>query len=443
MLVVQRKKSRWTRRPLLLLGGLIAVVMMTPMPLLSVYIPYEHFDGGTKSSDSSLLLNFPPAVAPAPAPAPAPAAAATNYKLHKELISSSGCKFLIMQKAYDFHYEIFESIALRYPLPWETLSEECREAGLSADTPISVDYALCVSWRCHGRSPIQDQEGWGWKNYFEKHLKGEIRVRTDGRFVQFGSVVGFNKEEPTKLGIDWHGYAAQIEATCTGSKNVWRWLQQKENHYCVLHGLEHDNPVPPYLLPRTCQLNPQHQPGCWFLPIDYPSFPRPPLPGKNQKLNICIPKLDKKKNPKNATVLVHALQAIQPQNVAIVLNGRNTTNVPEIFESTGMAHYLAIPYKQSQLRDYYAFQEAMSHCHVMVPLIEPFGGSMVYFIGNTTQHQGKLSGFISQLIGNRIPSLLHSAVVSVYRNELTAPYFEYNASNFTDAFHKMLQHFSV
>jgi hypothetical protein len=84
------------------------------------------------------------------------------------------------------------------------------------------------------------------------------------------------------------------------------------------------------------------------------------------------------------------------------------------------------------------FQQRIASCHVLIPLVEPEGYTLRYF-GNDSR---KLSGFVSQAIGNGIPAVLHSAVVAIYGPYLKTPYFEYNdTQTFLAAFDRIIDYY--
>lgn len=355
---------------------------------------------------------------------------------------NASCRILITNKIPDFHYEILESIAMRYPLPWEILKQgSCRDSGLSGDDPILVDYLLSFVWKPALKN--EDMEGWGWKTYFDQHLVGRIRNRTattDGRFIQFRSIVGITEDDLYNK-VDWEEYAAEIEASCdVAPQTAWRWMRQSARRFCVLHGV-HGPIARPFkeIQRRMCYLNPQHAPNCWFIPADYPKFNPPQLPFVDgKKLRICIPSPTRK----DPTPLIQALQKTQPSNVEIFIPGRNAIVHPNFVEAN-LSHLVVT---QSDLKAYLDFQQTISQCHVMIPLVEPKGESISYYtqVGDT-KSMGKLSGFVSQLIGNGKPSLLHTSIVDIYGSALTARHYAYDStddgSSFTAAFQAMLASF--
>lgn len=349
------------------------------------------------------------------------------------LRTNASCRVLIVQKLVDYHYEVLESVAMRYPLPWHNLRHDCSNSGLTESDPIIIDFVLCFGWKMHVPG-FNRLEGWGWKRYFERYLKGRIRkrVNADSRIIQFRSIQGV---PPVPLSvIDWDGYAAQIETTCDtdplfASAKLWM-RQDKKAHFCVVHG---EAPMHRSLRRRTCYLNPQFAPQCWFIPADYPSFPPPPPPSENG-LRVCIPSFGRDHAP-----LVQALRELKPKNITVIVNGR-TAKIPHEFAKNDLSHYVKT---NRDAIDYWEFQRSMSQCHVMIPLVENRGITKRYFRGNESDNLGKLSSCIAQSIGNRIPTIMHTSVVKIYGMELTAPFYEYNTiedgSSFTAAFRQMLE----
>lgn len=321
------------------------------------------------------------------------------------------CHLLVANTRVDAHYEVLESVVLRYALPWKN-DPACQSAGRNASNPIVVDM---MSMFKHSKDEDRKTEAFGYQIYFESHLYNTTRRRhVDARYVRYNSFSIFGKwydfHESVKVG----DYDYIIEASCDVSiKKAWRNLRSNPRRYCVLHG--ESNP-PKVLRDRTCYLNPQHAPSCWFLPLDFPKFIPPPN-GSKSEITICTPA------SKNSTRLLVTLELLQLPNVKVAIYGRNA-NVPNGFLNLSIAsagHY----------RSFYDFQRFIASCHILVPMLEPTRLMSMYFTGSK-----KLSGSIAQILGNRIPSVLHTSVLDIYREEMTAPYFvyDYNISTGTDSF---------
>ena len=78
---------------------------------------------------------------------------------------------------------------------------------------------------------------------------------------------------------------------------------------------------------------------------------------------------------------------------------------------------------------FYDYQQLLvlaTKCHALIPLVHP--EQSAYFLtltknGGKGKQRVRLSGIIAQLIGNRIPSLVHATAADIYRQDFTAPYF--------------------
>ena len=213
-------------------------------------------------------------------------------------------------------------------------------------------------------------------------------------------------------------------------------------------------------------------------------------PTSNSTLNVCVNWKSELSDPTNGTVyrnytlLASALSTIEiDANVQILVIGRQA-RIPTEFE-----HLLDIDGSNvtikpvSDVSNYYEYQKLIAtSCHVMIPLLHPEDeNSQKYFlpkgdknirspilvesggvasdggasggIGSVGGGTGLLSGMISQIIGHKIPSVLHRAVAEIYGEYLTAPTFTYDTSTattrengneiagFNDAFLNMLYYF--
>lgn len=380
---------------------------------------------------------------------------------------ASACHILITSRLKDYHYEILESIALQYPIDWERNPKAlgCRKStrNSTASTPIVVDFLLDFKLKGYSNST----EAWGWKDYFEKHLQGNIvqrhaRFRTD-TFDKHGNVsfdedqrwIFFRRIVDATPGtvIDWAAYDFNIEANCGFFKNWERRLKQDiTRNYCVLHSSNPKKVAEMKLEPQVCNLNPQHAPRCWFLPSDLPKFPPPNTPsisslsnGTSIPVRICIG-WKANQDQRGRVIMEHrdtglvaqALETLRPKNVQIAVIGRDARIPKRIQAAKDISHYVVL---ESSHTAFYDYQHTICQCHVMVPLIHPNGASADYF-----RQKGKLSGMITQTIGNGIPALVHSAVADIYRDLFTAPIFEYNEtenpSSFILAFQRMLDFYA-
>lgn len=396
----------------------------------------------------------------------------------------SACLIMVYSKTFDGHYEVFESIARKYPLPFSSTTK-CQTAGLTPETPIVVDFAMPFQW--HGGFKDENEstsvakkkkgskrkktktkksggssksEGWGWAAYFQQHLQNSTARRLDnaengdgGRYIYYANVLGLSKQ--SSKSILWKSYSFIIEASCDMWGNqFWKdWLaKDKKRNHCVFHRKHEKTKLTKSMEKRTCYLNPQfqHEHYCWFLPTIYPKFPKPipPFTNTNPKLNICIGWKSMGKGTNNLRddlLLVQALSNLSNNsNNRDVLNmiqvsviGRNA-RVPEAFIGAKLDSMVKV---HSNIVSFYEYQQLIAtQCHALIPLVHP--EQTVYFLTapesedgaaetskTKRKGQGRLSGMIAQVIGNQIPSLVHGAVADIYQKEFTAPYFVYNVTN--------------
>jgi hypothetical protein len=80
--------------------------------------------------------------------------------------------------------------------------------------------------------------------------------------------------------------------------------------------------------------------------------------------------------------------------------------------------------------DFIDFQESVSHCDLLLPLIDPDSN---YITG------GKHSGAMSQLMAYKIPTVLHKALHDIYGTYLTASAKTYSdTESFADSLSSMV-----
>ena len=329
------------------------------------------------------------------------------------------CHVAVENKA-DYHYEVIESTIMQYPLPWDEFN--CSKQHAIADVALSI---------LPGRFSRNERESW--QHYFEKHLAGTKRPRTigDGAVMQFGTIQKYSNYSRV--------YDAYIGVSCDSFDWV-KQLNKGENQFCVLHGSvpdsikqlrtweNHKN--------RVCWVNPMHP--RYFIPSDLPQFKRENFQ-KGDKLRLCL------KGSSPITSLQYVFEGVKSlqqvgddPNVEIIILGRLNKIAERISQ--------AINHNMTRLvdeGDYYKFEETMSKCHALLPVIHPWEKhGKKYFPENGA---GKLSGFISQSIGLKLPILVHEEIRSVYQNHFTAPVWSYrtksmnDTQSFMETFGRMIQ----
>jgi hypothetical protein len=314
--------------------------------------------------------------------------------------STPTCRVVIENKA-DFHYETLESIALRYPLPFENLTG-CSQGN---DTVVIFDFSLSMqnSWIAPG-------EKQSWTNYFNNHLAQRTRKRVDGRWIQFGEIVSMSNYTSE--------YSARIGASCD-TYRYGPWISNP-GAFCVRHTSE-CNMVhakgkrvncTAEVEARTCMLSPLYK-RCHFIPSDFPQFESRPVPSATNPLQMCV-----SGNGRNHQMLADALHRLQLTNVTLRVYQRPDQK-PHPYNSVN------IPLVIKHEPDFYEFQRSISQCHLFLPLLDP-ETNMEYFAGGK-----RLSGVFAQAIAYRGLTVLHSELAPYYGPYLTAPYRTYND---TDSF---------
>lgn len=328
------------------------------------------------------------------------------------LIAVSPCRILITNRFLDSHVEVLESVARRYPLPWEKM--QLGACGEQPEDPIRVDYYL--PFPSSGVDSSKSFTG-GWKRYFENSLKGLIQQRVvDGKYFVYHSIVDKIPDESF--------YNVQIEATCDGIRGfAERWLEEASSRFCVLHGPGFNGEtISPELIPRTCHLHSYYNGTCWFLPIDFPTFERR-KPNSTTPLVLCTP------SKMGIRLLLSVLE--KPPHLSddfkIKLFSGNYMKVARPFQRHGLGHYL-LP-EIANRHDYINFQQQISQCDGVVSLIRPdFPGYSNYF-------RGTLTGSMALTVGHKLPLLIQSNFSRIYKSHFTAWHMEFGESEeFPQAF---------
>ena len=386
--------------------------------------------------------------------------------------SDSSCS-IILENPADYHYELLESVALRYPLPWKELNCTSSSSGEEDEIVINVDIA-------HG------QGGWsgeadGWRRYFFQYLQGKIRTRSaDGRKIRFRSAYYWNgyKKYTQRTNITYNAY---IGVSCD-ERRSGRYIRQSPNHFCVQHSAPKNNKYCGTVCKqRSCWLNPMHEPNCYFLPSDYPKFDDD---GDNDNNKICYNYHNhhqQQPDNKNSTIgTVASSSLVQPSytiDICVTGNGRrhdllakalqNLQSSSEEEASQGninntnaninnvrvlllqRSDVLPIEYNESGVetlvhvlhkRDYLDYERTISNCDMLLPLVTPDSRiTKGYF-----PPVGKLTGSIMQVIGYKLATIVHEDMYKVYGPYITGPALTFNShdgdeyTSFEEALEKVL-----
>jgi hypothetical protein len=294
---------------------------------------------------------------------------------------------VVIQNKLDQSYDILESVALEFQLPWESM--ECNHFD-----PVVVNFALS-----HQQNPNYPLEKEGWKRYFFTKLQGSTRQRSDNVTIVYGDLVN----EETNYAKE---YDAIIEANCD-SRRFQLWMHSDPRRYCVLHRTKcrrcHADKKS-----RVCHLNPKRS-GCHFFPSHLPSA-HPAVSIPTRMIRLCT-----MSHSQNHVSLSKALGILRPDDVQVVVHQRNFKGRREYAAHNISATFL-------QLADYLEFEQSIAQCDLLVLMTDP-KSHPDYFPGKGREI--KTPGTITHAIGYKIPMILHSLIEPVYREHFTAPVVPY------------------
>ena len=298
--------------------------------------------------------------------------------------ANSPCRIVVENKV-DYHYEILESVAMRYPLPWEALGCDGKL--------VVVDFALTTK-----KGSDFKGEGVSWEDYYLKSVRGQQRIREDGVRVEFGDLVDHRLYQQP--------YAAVVDASCDFDQ-VLPWDERHPNTFCVFHKTPTRYMFPREQLGRACWLSPLHS-SCYFIPTDLPEFPKA---RQSQKATLCV----SGKN-RHHGLLAAALRLTGLENVELKIYGRWIDK-----EKPGLSAYTNLSsWEHIQEPSFVDFQRHMASCDVILPMIDP-QHNPEYFV-----REKMLSGAVSQAIAYRIPIVLQHELADIYDGHWTARTYSYD-----------------
>lgn len=90
-------------------------------------------------------------------------------------------------------------------------------------------------------------------------------------------------------------------------------------------------------------------------------------------------------------------------------------------------------------KGYLAFQESISKCHIMLPLLDPTRNSGYFRFDKTLR---KVSGSLSQTVGYALPVVMHEEMYASYKDVLRGPVTTYNSTlpSFVQALNVMIEY---
>ncbi|CAB9509807.1 Methyltransferase-like protein 24 [Seminavis robusta] len=323
------------------------------------------------------------------------------------------CRVLVANHP-DYHYELLESVVLKYPLPWDDMPCDFTKSNV-----VVFDIAMTLHAEKAKELPT-------YKAYYYSYLQGVPRRRmvaeskrntTNTKYENVMAIIG-------DVGSPWEMekyegiYAAQIAVSC-GTIDPKGFVNRSPFHFCVQHvscdiseTFCDDN-----TRKRSCWLNPMHNQTCYFMADIFPMFPdsercqQPQNNKNNDKIRLCT--IGTAKSHARLASVFGADANYYRQHVELHLHHRFGMIQEYVINKVDDFVFIA---NQSS---FIGFQQSVSKCDILIPLLFPEAGGLGYFRYNPKSM--KLSGSLSQLIGYHLPSVMHKDIYDSYKDVLTAP----------------------
>jgi hypothetical protein len=319
---------------------------------------------------------------------------------------------ITLENKNDYHYEIIESVAQLYPLPFNDWN---------CTLPAVVDVALIKQW--NGPKPIDKA---GYEEYFRNSLQGKLVTRPDNITIQFGELADYSNYSTA------YHYHAYIDLTCDANYRPFtKLLAERPLMYCVLHG-EMDKklpglPLPPSSQRRICYLNPTIDPeSCFFIPSILPQFPLAESQSSTGRtMNLCV-----RGAQGHHELLAQALHELQVNISVSIVHRKIGPGEMRPYKEWNVSHLV----ERIEWPDFVAYQRKMADCSILVLLIDPERNP------NYFRSPKKLSGQISQAIGHKIPVVAHEDLDRIYHDYWTAAVEVFvDPVTFREALKRMIQ----
>mmetsp|Transcript_11436 Transcript_11436/g.21394 ORF Transcript_11436/g.21394 Transcript_11436/m.21394 type:complete len:449 (-) Transcript_11436:534-1880(-) len=335
-----------------------------------------------------------------------PAAANTTVTTTTSHDQRRACHVVIVNVP-DFHHEVIESTALRFPLPFHKFN-------CTTSKPIIFDFILYNNWfgildiRAATRGKpkyLNESEFWDWNTYYESYLQYKVFDRMDGTKVFFNRVLKVSDLDEND-GID-----ARIDATCDINRMFIRKMIKDDRLFCVLHGkcdrckeLHHE---------RSCYITPMWpKEQCTFMTIDLPKFNESELVSTNSSgsMKICV-----FGSNRNHTMLSNLFAQVpyQKYNATFHVGARVTRTLSQVYEASGVDMSKVHIVSEKRYREYY---RNVARCNIYLPATEPTEKPSHFPTGIR-----KLTGSIPQVIAYKLPSVMHMELEKIYHEHLVGP----------------------
>jgi hypothetical protein len=137
-------------------------------------------------------------------------------------------------------------------------------------------------------------------------------------------------------------------------------------------------------------------------------------------LNICVTGGQGESERRDYTLLANALAQLNSKTSGVkVMIFQRVEIAPSEFKAANVSHLVEVKHEPG----YKEFHEAISRCHIILPLVGPVGSGASYF-----EAKKRLTGSLPIAVAHKIPSVVHTALAEVYHAFFSAPVTVYNDS---------------
>ena len=332
--------------------------------------------------------------------------------------AAAACRVLVENRP-DYHYELVESVILKYPLPWANLTD----CDFSRSSRVIFDVGLSKS-------------GWfsdeldDYKAYFRAYLRGTHRERLAEDGAAVTAVIG----DLVPWGPYDREFAARIGVSC-GTHSPRGYINADVGrNFCVLHTSCNERDCDDNTEPRSCWLNPMHE-RCHFMASVFPMFPESLCNDDGTKIRLCTVG-----GAKQHHLLASALGSDKAyyKNAGVVVQVQDRSNaIPRDYNNSHVEDLVTV----ARSKSYLAFQEAVSKCHILLPLLDPERNGGYFRFEKGAKGARKLSGSLSQVVGYALPTVMHEELYIPYKDVLKGPATTYNStlSSFVQSLNTMIE----
>ena len=305
-------------------------------------------------------------------------------------LEDAACRVLVLNRP-DFHYELIESVILKYPLPWGNLTK----CDFSKTNKVIFNTALA-------KEPWMSGELDGYKDYYRTYLQGTKRRRL------VDNVTAIIAELVSWEALD-EDFAARIDVSCGQRRSKNHVNADPNRNFCLMHVSCAEPDCDETTKAQSCWLNPMHE-SCFFMADVFPMFPESLCDDDGSRVRLCVVG-GAKRNDQLASALAFN-KSFYEDKVAVQLLARSDKSI-RTYRDHGVDHLVEARIE----KDFLSYQRAMSKCHILLPLLYPGEDrGSGYFRFN--KEVRKVSGSLSQTVGYSFATVMHEELHYSYKDVL-------------------------